>query len=342
MTLQFKSLLHEWHTRCDNTDWVLGTVYKTEGPCYRKAGAMMFFNGDGEQFGLLSGGCLEADIHLHARKVMQSGLATTLCYDGSDEDDISFQLGIGCGGTVYIVLQPISVENNYLQLKEIHRVLNQRASGILQLKLPTEKGEVVTRFQRDKDNYRRDSCVKLFTEEGSQWLRVAVKPDPHLLVIGGGVDARPVVSIARELGLEVTLWDSRPANARRDYFMSASTILQCAVEKLGDYASDQQIDAAILMTHNIVLDAASLRALSNTPLAYLGLLGPVSRRERVLEAADLVNSQIRTEVSGPAGFELGGELPESIALSIVSECHACINGYSGESVARKQFQKDVC
>ena len=38
---------------------------------------------------------------------MRSQQSLTVCYDGSDEDDISFQLGIGCGGIVYILLQPI-------------------------------------------------------------------------------------------------------------------------------------------------------------------------------------------------------------------------------------------
>lgn len=295
----------------------------------------MFFNGDGEQFGLLSGGCLEADIHVHARKVMHSGRATTVCYDGSDEDDISFQLGIGCGGTVYISLLPISVENNYLELKEVHRALNQRASGSFQIKIPVDNDEVFTRFFRDNDQSNGGSGGELMTEKGEQWLKVAVKPDPHLLVIGGGVDARPVVSIARELGWEVTLWDSRPANARRQYFMSASTILECSVEQLGGYAAEQHVDAAILMSHNVSLDASALRALSDTSLKYLGLLGPTSRKHSVFQAANLVGEEIRTEVAGPAGFDLGGELPESIALSIVSECHAHINGYTEGSVSRK-------
>ena len=52
----------------------------------------MLFNSLGQQFGLLSGGCLESDIQRYAKEVMASGQPTTICYDGSDEDDISFQL----------------------------------------------------------------------------------------------------------------------------------------------------------------------------------------------------------------------------------------------------------
>mgnify|MGYP002043716966 CR=1 FL=1 len=55
----------------------------------------MLFNDLGEQFGLLSGGCLEADIQIKAAKVIASGTPTTICYDASDEDDMVFLLGIG-------------------------------------------------------------------------------------------------------------------------------------------------------------------------------------------------------------------------------------------------------
>lgn len=295
----------------------------------------MFFNGDGEQFGLLSGGCLEADIQHHARRVMQSGQASMLCYDGSDEDDISFQLGIGCGGTVYVVLLPITHTNNYLHLKEIYEALSQRISGTFQLKIPGKTDEIASRFLQSNRDLNINTPAVLLSEEGSDWLSMSVTTTPHILVVGGGVDARPVVSLARELGWEVTLWDSRPANARRQYFMSASTILDCSIEQLGHYASEHKVDAAILMTHNIALDAASLRAFYDLPLKYLGLLGPTARKQRVLETANLVDTQIRTKVAGPAGFDLGGELPEAIALSIVAECHAHINGDSGRSVFRK-------
>ena len=75
MANQLLYVLTQWHPYRDACEWVLGTVYKTEGPCYRKSGAMMLFNGRGQQFGMLSGGCLEADIQRYARHVMLSGKA---------------------------------------------------------------------------------------------------------------------------------------------------------------------------------------------------------------------------------------------------------------------------
>ena len=92
MQTQLLHLLNQWHAQRDTHEWVLGVVYKTEGSCYRRAGAMMLFNSQGQQFGMLSGGCLESDILRRARFSMMTGKAITLVYDGSDDGDLSFQL----------------------------------------------------------------------------------------------------------------------------------------------------------------------------------------------------------------------------------------------------------
>ena len=42
MSNQLSVLLNNWTRARDDTDWVLGTVYKTEGSAYRKAGAMQY------------------------------------------------------------------------------------------------------------------------------------------------------------------------------------------------------------------------------------------------------------------------------------------------------------
>ena len=133
MSNQLSDLLEIWGQRRDETDWVLGTVYRSEGSAYRKAGAMMLLNGFGEQFGLLSGGCLEADILRQARRAIQHGQVVMLDYDSSDEDDWSCQLGIGCGGRVFIMLQPLGVSGD-LELAAIDldstRDLERFASGV--------------------------------------------------------------------------------------------------------------------------------------------------------------------------------------------------------------------
>ena len=80
-------------------------------------------------------------------------------------------------------------------------------------------------------------------------------PKPHLLVVGGGVDARPVVSIARELGWRVSLADPRSGHASPAHFSGATTILRQIGGELSDYLKSERVNAMIIMSHNLAIDA---------------------------------------------------------------------------------------
>ena len=337
---QFSQQLKQWYPKRDAQKWVLGTLYKIEGPSYRSPGAMMLFNDLGEQFGLLSGGCLEADIQKKASQVMRSQRSMTICYDASDEDDMSFLMGIGCGGTIYILLQPLTAANNYLQLPTIFNALESRQTCVFLQKI-TDHGEVAEAkvVGQDSDNFsditqRLDSKnSRLMTVDDHTWLATTMKPPFHLLIVGGGVDARPLASLAATLGWEITLCDPRPANARREHFMRVDTVLRCPPLQLTDEPLFKTFDAAIVMTHNLQLDANAVAALQASPIKYLALLGPIVRRGQVLELADLDKNSLLVPIAGPAGLRLGGELPEDIALSILAECQAVINGKDANSIS---------
>ena len=329
MTMQLAAMLSKWLPKRDNEEWVLGTVFKTEGSSYRKPGAMSLISSGGEQLGLLSGGCLEADIRLNARKVMASGLPVCIRYDGDDEDDLSYRLGIGCGGVVHVLLEPVNEHNDYQGLLQIHRSLASRQSGYFRQHIPAP-GEVslASEYTLDSMLTRKREKSRLEELQGKTWLISHITPAPHLLIAGGGIDAQPVVVLANQLGWETTVWDPRPANARDEFFHMADHRLRCSAEALADQVKDLSINAAMVMTHSVPIDAQCLLALSGQRLDYVGLLGPTHRREEVFDEAGLIDDDFKPTVDGPAGFDIGGELPESIALSIIAKCHNAIFGPS--------------
>jgi xanthine dehydrogenase accessory factor len=331
MNNHLNELLKHWHPLRDEHLWVLATVYKTVGPCYRRAGAMMLFNDLGQQFGLLSGGCLEADIQRQASRAMQDKRALTVSYDGVDEDDIAFKLGIGCGGTVHIVLQPILPELNYLNLVEVYKHLSSGGTGLYSQLIATD-GAVRSHWDTDGCVAQKTSS-ELIEKDSQTWLLTMLSPPPHLLVIGAGIDAQPVVQLAKTLGWTVTLWDSRPANGRREYFMSADQILRQPLNRLMQHKSAAHWNAAVVMAHNLQMDADAIRTLQGSAIEYLALLGPVSRKQQVLALAGLDEKQLCIPLAGPAGLNLGAELPEGIALSILAECHAVLQGAAGQSLS---------
>ena len=90
---------------------------------------------------------------------------------------------------------------------------------------------------------------------------------------------------------------------------------------------------AVVMTHNFLRDKEYVRSLLDSPAAYIGMLGPGARTERLLMELRDEGVDITDERSGPhprtrrAGPRRGG--PEEIAQAIVAEIVAVKRGRAG-------------
>src|ERR1700733_3452019 len=94
------------HARTENADRELPPGVAPTGSTPRKAGARMLIMPDGRHVGLLSGGCLEADLQTHAREVLQTRVARALEYDMRGPDEVLFGVGAGCEGAIRVLLEP--------------------------------------------------------------------------------------------------------------------------------------------------------------------------------------------------------------------------------------------
>lgn len=325
MPNHFHHLLCQWLPLQQAHHWVLGAITRTQGSVYRKAGALMLLSDAGHQLGLLSGGCLESDLLLQARKVMALGKSRQLVYDASEEDNLAWQLGIGCGGRAEIVLHPCRAENHYLQLPAVLSALAQQQACRYDLQVDHALAQVET-SPRD---FTQRQAGELRQQNGVPVLSTLINPLPHLLILGRGLDLIPLCDLALTLGWRVTLMDERFNAQRRDYFPAAADVQVRTAASISQ-AEWQQIDAAVVAHHNLELDAAVIKAAQQAPAScrYLGLLGPAKRKQDVLARAGLIESRLSRPVSGPMGLALGGDLPENIALSVLAECHAAIYGSS--------------
>ena len=308
------NLLNNWKTSNEEVNWVLGTVYKTEGSAYRKAGAHMLINEYGDYYGLLSGGCLESDIVLNARKVMQTKQSKTVVYDSFDEDGIAHKIGVGCGGKVYILLQNVT-ESNKDVLQRIFSSLKRRVGGVL-------RQDISSNFMSFVENPTSKPVSSYLEKSGETDTLVSfVSVDPHIMIFGGGLDVVPLVNFAKILGWYVSVIDPRPANARLERFPSADFLGKSIDENLLKYARKSGVRGAVIMGHSIKLDSESLLFVQKLELEYIGLLGPKKRFQEIRRLINVKKKDLRNPVLGPAGLNIGGSLPESIALSIISQCH---------------------
>ena len=325
MSNQLMHILARWHPLRNEHKWVVGLIYKTEGSCYRKAGALMFFSDAGHQFGILSGGCLESDINKKAQRVMHDGQPRMTVYDDNDEEDIAFKLGVGCGGVVHLALLPVAPENQFLQLETVYSLLLNGQACWWQQEIGGALTSLVIENNDDIKPYV--SAARLIEGEASERICVPCIPPVHLLIVGGGYDARFMVNLALSQGWTVSLWDPRPAQARVEHFSNVHFIVESSdAQVVRQHISEHNICAAVLMSHHRTIDSTALNILKSHKLKYIALLGPKHRKAEIFALAEVTDADFEGYFSSPAGFDIGGDLPESIALSIVAECHGVLAG----------------
>lgn len=148
-------------------------------------------------------------------------------------------------------------------------------------------------------------------------------PPPMLLVFGAGPDAQPLSRIAAAAGFEVVVVDARPGYAKGERFPDARVI--CTSPESVPAELLRPHTYAVVMQHHFVRDQAALMRLLDSPVPYVGVLGPRERTARMLRQigqARRLSEADAARIYSPVGADLGGESPGAIALGIVAEVMA--------------------
>jgi xanthine/CO dehydrogenase XdhC/CoxF family maturation factor len=334
---------------------VLASVYETEGSTYSKSGAQMLINSEGDFQGMLSGGCLEGDLAERARAVLDTGTPQAVTYDLSLDAEELWGLGVGCDGLMRIFLQPLTPDRKYepfaTMCKAYEGLTDQVAASVLESdidELPPGSALVTVDGAVSFSDIDGKYAQQIEAEAGAVLLgrqsRVAgialnggeakvlfsvLRPPPRILVLGAGLDVEPVVRLATELGWRVTVQDHRPAYVESGDFSLAENVHCVPVAETASAINLNEFAAAVVMSHHLASDRQYLKQLAATDIRYIGLLGPRDRRKRLLEELGDLAGRLTPRLHGPAGLDIGGRGPASIALSIVAEMHQQLMQYAG-------------
>lgn len=293
---------------------VLATLATVEGSSYRRPGARLLLTAEGQRLGSISGGCLEEDVLVRARNVLASGITETVIYDTTSENDLIWGVGLGCHGVVRVVIERLPLQPAWAaSLAENFAARHPTLLAVTHL--AADPAQLGTRLVNEQT-----------TDAGTFFDRI--RPPTALAIFGAGDDAQPLARLAHELGWHVTVADPRAAFATAERFPTAQALAVAPSGDLVDRVAPDADTLAVVMTHHYVHDVPLLRALLPRPLAYLGLLGPKKRAERML--ADLardglaITAEMRTRLHAPVGLDLGADSPEQVALAIVAEMQAVL------------------
>jgi xanthine/CO dehydrogenase XdhC/CoxF family maturation factor len=320
---------------------VLATLLAVEGSSYRRPGARLLRIADGRHIGSISGGCLEEDVLIHAAGVAADGRPRLVTYDTTSENDLIWGAGQGCRGVVTVLIERLPPRPAWAVVladnlgagrsTEIAVVWEAENPAVLGTRLaPTEPGPErgqVSDFSPASPGKSRDLTPSDFP---ARVFRQVIEPPPALFIYGAGDDAQPLARFAVQLGWKVTVADPRSALVAAGRFPEADARVTGTAEVLVAETAPGPRSLAVVMTHSFSHDLGLLRSLLPLPLAYLGLLGPRQRAERLLESLAAegapVTRDMNARLHAPVGLDLGSETPDEVALSIIAEMQAVLAG----------------
>jgi xanthine dehydrogenase accessory factor len=296
----------------------LVTLVRVEGSSYRRVGARVLVGADGEYAGSISGWCLEAEVVRKAGWMVRGG-AVVERYSTLFDDTAEIPYGLGCGGTVDLLVEPAGTAEFGALMEALEASLEGVESRVVTW-LP-ENGRALRRVIGDVD------------AEGG--IEERVEAPQRLVVFGAGDDARPLVQMSALMGWNVVVVDRRVQWARAERFPDARRVV--AAEGFGDLGElgIGARDAVVVMTHSYEQDRVWLAGALRCGPRYLGLLGARHRSALLVsETSAMLGWSVDRACEGlfaPVGLDLGGDGAEAIALAVVAEIQACIEGKLGSS-----------
>ena len=324
----------------------LATVVRVRGSAYRREGTRMLVRQDGTYECSLSGGCLEPTVAEAAARVIATGAPVVVGYDLAD--DSLWGLGIGCSGAVDIRIERLeddAVTRAWLAILERGdaAVLVTPLSGVAGRLIVGDAGAAAgglsdAAVEEEARARARDRLRAAYPASGAESIGGAevffdvAMPPPDLVIFGAGHDASPVARLAWTLGFAVTVVDAREAFLAADRFPGAA-LVRAHFSQFPDRVTVRAGAFTLVMNHHVERDRQSLRFSLESAAAWIGVLGPRSRYDRLL--AELAaqgyapDASKTARVRSPVGLALGAETPAEVAVSILGEMLAIRRGFDG-------------
>lgn len=298
----------------------LGTIVKTWGSSPRPVGAVVAVRGDGQIAGSVSGGCVEDDLVEKVRgKAVATDKPAVVTYGVTNEE--ATRWGLPCGGTLELVLEPVSEQSALGELLET--IGKQR---LVRRRLEMDSGRVTLEPGRGDDVVEFDGKT-LVTVHGPRW---------RLIMIGAGQLTHYLAEMARMLDYHVVVIDPREEYAEAwdlpgielDRGMPDDVLLRL---NLDGHSS------VVALTHDPKLDDMALLEALKSAAFYVGAIGSKknndARRKR-LRQFDLSGAEIE-RLHGPVGLYIGSKTPPEIAVAILAEMTAVRHGVAKPDWAEK-------
>ncbi|MBO9464501.1 XdhC family protein [Tropicibacter sp. R15_0] len=300
-----------WHRAGQGA--VLATVIETWGSAPRRVGSQLVISASGQIEGSVSGGCVEGAVIVEAMEALEEGEARELEFGVSDQD--AFAVGLACGGTIRVLLEPIGAVLSEDMLAQLVQARQERRAVAYVVDLDSGQRRIdatghADRFRMDRSGFEPESRVF-----------VAIHNPPLRLIVVGAVHiTQALIPMARIAGYDPVIIDPRETFGSEARFPGETLMHDWPDEAVDALGLDGRT-ALVLLTHDPKLDDPALERALASGCFYIGALGSTrthAKRVARLSEAGFGDAEI-ARIHGPVGLDLGAAGPAEIAVAIMAE-----------------------
>jgi xanthine dehydrogenase accessory factor len=294
----------------------LATVARTSGSTPVPAGAKMLIGAANRLEGSVGGGCVEADVIQAALDAQAARTPALLTHHLNA--DLAGDLGLSCGGTVEIFVEPLVSDPGYVAALEQAAAA---AAGTVTTAISwASPAGPVKRFDATPPDAAAARVAAAISPD-RRFVIERLMPAPRVIVFGAGHVGAAIARAADAAGFRVVVVDDRAEFADAARFSAGTTTLAAGVhEALGPLGIGSG-DAVVIATRGHRHDAVILERVAASPAGYVGLLGSARKKAVITKALAQagVPAGALARVRVPVGLAIGAVTPEEIAVSVVAE-----------------------
>jgi xanthine dehydrogenase accessory factor len=326
-------------TLAHDGDLVVATIVGHEGSTPRTAGTKMIVRRNGEFFGTIGGGQVEADV-LAAASDAFTARTPALCDFDMTQETLS-GMDMICGGKMTVLIDFYRSDPETLDLLNTIQTSLQLHRPCILVTAIGGASENFSRFLLEADtlshgqfpyadaiiqniiNQTRNIRVPktLTLEKKTFWVEPYFKKN-LLFIFGAGHVSRPTASMGNQVGFQVFVLDDREEFANQERFPAPAMVR--VVPSFEDCVAGLEIDEhsyLVIVTRGHLNDKIVLSQALGTKAGYIGMIGSRRKRDMIYKAllGEGFSSDDLRRVHSPIGLSIGAETPEEIAVSILSE-----------------------
>lgn len=160
-----------------------------------------------------------------------------------------------------------------------------------------------------------------------------VEPSPDVYIFGAGHVGYFLGRMAYDTGFRVHVIDDREKFASTERFGEGVDVIVDDIPTWLETHTLPPTSYAVVVTRGHKHDIDALRALTRSPLRYVGLIGSRAKVKRIFDALreEGTTPEALKPVHAPIGLDIGAITPQEIAVSILAELIAVKHGKIAET-----------